>query len=432
MHKLLDKLRYPSQSGSWKQTLVVVWITEFVALIGFAMVLPFLPFYIEELGVSDPNQVKFWSGLVLSAQAVSMGIFAPIWGGLADRYGRKIMLERAMFSAAGIMALMGFVKTPQQLLVLRILQGCFTGTVPAATTLVASVVPRNLTGTALGWLQMGMYAGVSVGPLVGGVIADTLGYRTSFWVTAGCLLLSGLGVMRFVEEKFEPPTFAPGERRPRWWEGLASVARSRDLLTVLGTRFLTRTGVRTVGPVLPLFVATLLPQESRLATMTGIVTGASAAASSIGAVVLGRIGDRAGYRRVLLISAVAAAVFYALQAAVNNVNQLIMLQFCVGLSLAGTISSLTALLATLSPEGKHGAAYGLDTSVVSAANALGPMLGAALAVVLGNRAAFLVAGGILALAALVAGLMVPAPQKTPHAPPTQPGQCQQAPSAKIH
>ncbi len=429
MNRLLEKWRPSSHFASWKRTLVVVWISEFVALIGFAIVLPFLPFYIQELGVTDPNRVKFWSGLVLSAQAVAMGLFAPVWGGLADRYGRKIMLERAMFSAAGIIALMGFVQNPQQLVVLRILQGCFTGTVPAATTLVASVAPRDRTGFALGWLQMGIYAGVSVGPLVGGVIADTLGYRTSFWITGGCLLLAGLGVMLFVKEEFEPPAVEPGERRPRWWEGLASVARSRDLLTVLGTRFLTRAGVRTVGPVLPLFVATLLPQESRLATMTGIVTGASAVSSSIGAAVLGRIGDRAGYRRVLLISALAAAAFHGLQAAVHSVSQLILLQFCVGLALAGTLSSLTALLATLAPEGKHGAAYGLDTSVVSAANALGPMLGAALAVAWGNRAAFLVAGGILMLAALVVGLLVPAKKTSPASPIPQ-EQCRQAPAPK--
>jgi DHA1 family multidrug resistance protein-like MFS transporter len=159
--------------------------------------------------------------------------------------------------------------------------------------------------------------------------------------------------------------------------------------------------------VLPLFVAALLPESSRVATIAGVVTGASAAASSIGAVILGRTGDRVGFRRVLLVSAIASAIFYALQATVTNAPQLILLQFCVGAALSGTISSLTALLATLAPEGQQGAVYGVDTSVVSGANALGPMLGAALAVALNNRATFLLAAGIFALATLVIGWLLP-------------------------
>jgi DHA1 family multidrug resistance protein-like MFS transporter len=392
---------------SWQRTLVAVWIAEFVSLIGFAMVMPFLPFYVEELGVTDPAQVKFWSGLVVSAQAITMGIFAPIWGSVADRHGRKPMLARAIFGASVVITLMAFARSPQQLVALRLLQGCLTGTVPAATTLVASVVPRERIGFALGWLQMGVFGGISVGPLVGGLVADSFGFQTSFFITGACLFISGLGVLFFVHEDFKRPEPEPGKPRPRWWDGMTMAFKSRELLSVLGARLLTRTGARVLGPVLPLFVATLLPESSRVATMAGIVTGASAAASSIGAVVLGRMGDRVGYRRVLLISSATGALFYALQAAVTNTFQLILLQFCVGIAFSGTISSLTALLATLAPEGRQGAIYGVDTSVVSAANALGPMLGASLAVALGNRATFLLAAGVLALSTVLVGWFLP-------------------------
>jgi DHA1 family multidrug resistance protein-like MFS transporter len=160
--------------------------------------------------------------------------------------------------------------------------------------------------------------------------------------------------------------------------------------------------------VLPLFVAALLPESSRVATIAGIVTGASAISSSIGSVILGRLGDRVGYRRVLLISTILAAVFYALQAGVTNTIQLIILQFCVGASLSGTISSLTALLATLAPEGRQGSVYGMDTSVVSVANAVGPMLGASLAVALGNRATFLLAAVLFVFSAAFIALFLPA------------------------
>ena len=395
------------EASSWQRTLIVVWIAEFFGLIGFAMVMPFLPFYVQELGVSDPDEIKFWSGLIISAQAITMAIFAPIWGSLADRYGRKLMLERAIFGASVVLAFMAFVQTPQQLLVLRLIQGCLTGTVPAAMTLISTTVPRDRIGFALGWLQMGIFAGVSVGPLVGGVIADTLGYRTSFVVTSALLFLSGLGVLFFVREKFERPIDTDGEEQEHWWDGIALVFHSRDLMVILGGRFLTRTGARVVGPVLPLFVAVLLPESARIATMAGIVTGASAAASSVGSVALGRAGDRVGYRRVLLASALTTAVFYALQATVTNFTQLILLQICVGLAIAGTISSLTALLATLAPEGKQGSVYGVATSVTATSNAVGPMIGASLAVALSMRATFLFAAGVFVLAAVLIGFLLP-------------------------
>jgi len=415
MKKNTDKLRRAAvdeqePQPTWQRTLVVVWIAEFVALIGFSIVMPFLPFYVQDMGVTDEAQVKFWSGLLLSSQAVTMALFAPIWGSVADRYGRKLMLERAMFGATVIMTLMGFARTPQQLLLLRALQGCLTGTVPAATTLIASVTPKERTGFALGWLQMGVFAGISVGPLLGGLVADNMGYRASFLLTGACLFLGGMGVLLFVHEEFERPQPQAGAPRSHWWDGLVLALRSRDVLAVLGVRLMTRSGARITSPVLPLFVAALLPAESRVATIAGLTTGVSAAASSVGAVLLGQAGDRVGYRRVLLASSASAALFYALQAQVGNVAQLIFLQVCVGVALAGTISSLTALLATLAPQGQQGAVYGADTSVVAGANALAPLLGAAFAVAWGNRATFSLSAGVFVLAALVIAWLFPKPQ----------------------
>jgi DHA1 family multidrug resistance protein-like MFS transporter len=396
-----------STSASWQRTLVIVWCAEFISLVGFAMVMPFLPFYVEELGVTDPDQVKFWAGLIVSAQAVTMAIFAPIWGSVADRYGRKLMLERAMFGGAVILSLMAFAQTPQQLVILRLIQGCLTGTVPAATALIASIAPGDRKGFALGWLQTGVWAGVSIGPLLGGLVADTMGIRASFIVTGACLFASGLGVMLFVDEGFKRPAPKPDGVRSHWWDGVAMVLRSRDLLLVLGAQSLTRTAARVIGPVLPLFVATLLPESARVATMAGLVTGASAASSAVGSVVLGRMGDRVGYRRVLLTSAVAASVVYLLQATVNNIIPLILLQFGVGFALAGSISALTALLATLTPEEQTGSVFGVSTSVMAAANAIGPMMGASVAVAFGNRSTFLLASAVFMLAVVLIGLVLP-------------------------
>jgi DHA1 family multidrug resistance protein-like MFS transporter len=394
---------------SWRRTLAVVWIVEFVAMIGFSMVIPFLPLFVQEMGVTDDAQVKLWSGLLLGGQALTMGLIAPVWGSMADRYGRKLMLLRATLGATVVMTLMGFAQTPLQLLILRVIQGVLTGTVPAATTLIASVVPRERTGFALGLLQTGMFAGVSIGPLLGGIVADTLGYRYSFFLTGGCLLVAALGVFLWVHEDFTPVEPRAGGPRPPWWHGLAEVVRDRGPLIALLVRFLARTGMRVIEPILPLFVFTLMPPDSvvGVATMTGLVTGANAIASSLGAVVLGRMGDRAGYQRILFFSVLAGGIIYLVQGAVSNTMQLIILQFALGVAMAGTVSTLAALLARLVPEGRQGAIYGLDTSIVSGANALGPLAGSAIAVPLGNRAAFVLAGVLLLAAAAVVAWRVP-------------------------
>ncbi|MEJ2735242.1 MAG: MFS transporter, partial [Anaerolineae bacterium] len=374
---------------------------------GFAIVFTFLPYYIKELGVTELHQVELWSGVVFATQAVTMAIFAPIWGTLADRYGRKLMVQRAMFGGAVILAAMGFVQNVWQLAALRAIQGMLTGTVAAATTLVASSTPRERSGYALGLLQMAVWTGASVGPLLGGLVADTWGYRAAFWVTGILLFLAGLTVWRFVEEKFEPPARDQDQPKGRFWEGLGVVIHQRSLLSLFSIRFLVRLAVRMIGPVLPLFVQSLVPSTARLATITGLISGVQAGTSAIGAVTLGRASDRIGYRRVLLACTVAAAICYVPQFFVTTPWQLLILQGAVGLVMSGVLASISALLATLAPEGRQGAVYGVDASIVSAANAIGPLLGASVAATAGLRAPFPLTAGGLALAAGLAWLLVP-------------------------
>jgi DHA1 family multidrug resistance protein-like MFS transporter len=386
---------------TWQRNLYTLWVAELVAIAGFTVVLPFLPYYVQELGVMELEQVEFWSGLLFASKAIAMAIFSPIWGSIADRYGRKLMVERAMFGGAVVMGAMGFVQNVQQLVFLFALQGCLTGTIAAATTLVASSVPRQRSGRALGLLQVAVYSGASAGPLLGGLVADHFGYRTAFAVTGALLFLAGITVAIFVHEEFEPPHREAGSRKGGFWLGVRAVFRSRELLVVLGIELMMRLGTRIMGPLLPLFVQTLVPGEARVASLVGLITGLGAATSAVGAVLLGRASDRFGYRTVLLTCALGTAVVYVPQFFVTTPVQLLILQAVVGAAMGGGLAVIGALLANLSPEGRQGAVYGLDWSAVSAANGLGPMIGVAVAVGLGLRASFLFAAGIYGLAALV-------------------------------
>jgi len=391
----------------WQRNLYVIWVAEALAIVGFSVVFPFLPYYVQELGATSLKEAEMWSGILFASHAVLMGIFAPIWGSLADRYGRKLMVERAMFGGAVLLTAMGFVRNVPQLLFLRALQGCITGTVAAATTLVASGTPRERAGYALGLLQMAMYGGASVGPLLGGLLADAFGYRAAFWVTGALLLVAGLLVLFLVEEQFDPPAKESRTGSGGLWQGLVLVVRSRALLAVFGVRVIMRLGARIVGPVLPLFIQTLLPVGARVASVSGLISSVSAIASAIAAVVLGRFGDRLGYRRVLLACAMGAALFYVPQFFVTTPTQLLVFQAGVGLAMGGTLAMVSAMLAALAPEGRQGAVYGVDASVVSAANAVGPMLGASLAAGLGLRSVFLCAAAVFGLAALGVASLVP-------------------------
>jgi DHA1 family multidrug resistance protein-like MFS transporter len=314
-----------------------------------------------------------------------------------------------------VIALMGFTQNVWQLAILRAIQGILTGTVPAATTLVASSTPRERSGYALGLLQMAVWTGASVGPMLGGFVADTWGYRAAFWVTGGLLFVAGLTVWRFVQEDFHPPQRDKSKPERGFWYGLQLVARDRGLISLFSVRIIIRLAVRTQGPILPLFIQSLVPTTTRVASLAGLVSGVSAATSAVGAVTLGRASDRLGYRRVLLVCALLAAVLYVPQFFVSAPWELLVLQGAVGLVMSGVLASISALLANLAPEGHQGAVYGVDSSAVSAANAIGPMLGAAVAATLGLRMPFLLAASALSLAAVMGYTLIPRPK-----PPTSP------------
>jgi DHA1 family multidrug resistance protein-like MFS transporter len=252
--------------------------------------------------------------------------------------------------------------------------------------------------------------------LLGGFVADSLGYRVAFFVTGALLVLAGVGVVLFIKEEFQP---APAAKRQadgdteriglgrRFIGRMAPVLGSAALLGVLSVRLLMRTGIRLMGPVLSLFVESIVPPGARVATVAGTISGASAAAGAVGAIGLGRLGDRMGSRSIMIACALGAALSHGLQFFVRDSTALLLLQIVSGLAMGGSLASLSASLARLSPEGQEGIVYGIDATVVSLANAVAPMTGSALAAWLGLRAPFLVATGMFGVACVAAARLLP-------------------------
>ena len=393
----------------WQRTLYITFFAQLVTAVGFSSIFPFLPLYVKELGAVSDLSIEFLAGLVFSAQAFTMMITAPIWGTLADRFGRKLMVERAMFGGAVILLLMAFARSAEELVILRAIQGLLTGSVAAASALVASIAPRQRTGYAMGLLQVGVSAGVAFGPLIGGAIADEFGYSVAFYVTAGLLFLSGVLILIGVEEEFVPAGVLNGGVRSfmaKWREVLAA----QGVPMAYGIRFINRLGRMMIFPMIPLFIETLLKDVERINTFTGLVIGTEAASMTISAIYLGRLGDRIGHRRIIITSALMAAVLYLLQSLVIEGWQLLVLQALAGVAMGGILPGISALLARYTRIGDEGAVFGLDSSVQSAARTVAPMIGAGVALWFNLRATFIATALLYLVAGLFATWGLPQPK----------------------
>lgn len=389
----------------WKRTVAVMIVAQLFSATGFSVIFPFFPLYVEQLGTNTPLSIEFLAGLVFSIQGISMMIAAPIWGTLADRYGYKLMIMRAMFGGTILMALMAFVRTAEELVILRGLQGAVTGTVSAIDSLAAAVVPREHVGATMGIIQAAFWGGLSLGPLIGGVLADAFGYAMPFLVTSVLLAIAGVLILLFVEEVRIP---AEKQRRNSILTDWRRILSRPGIVWVYGSRFLGHLARTLVIPFAPLFVVTLLPEGSNTeATYTGIMVAISALTGAVSAYYLGRLGDRVGHRVILLVSGVFGCVIYFGEALVTNAYQLIALQALTGLAIGGTIASVSALLATYSDPTEAGAVYGLNSSVVSGATSIAPLIGALFAVQFGIRSTFVAAAVMFALVAVIAVYRLP-------------------------
>ncbi len=393
---------------SWKYTLGVICVAQVLSAVGFSMIFPFLPLYIEDLGSSSGLSTELLAGLVISAQGITMMISAPFWGVVADRFGRKKMIMRALFGGALTLAFMAFAQTAEQLILIRAVQGLITGTVSANNALVAAATPRHRVGFAMGALQVGLWAGVAVGPLLGGVLADLFGYSIPFLITAILLMAGGLVVLVGVSEDSSSLASESEKRRTSVLQSWKNVLGTSGVGLVLSLRFLSGLARMIIVPIAPLFVVSLVARGADASnTYAGMVMAVSAATSTLGAVYLGNLGDRISHRKVLFYCSTAAALLYLPQAFVADVWQLLLLQGLAGLVAGGMVSVPSALLSRYTDAQTAGAVYGMENSVISGSRAAAPLFGATVAIWLGMRGTFLATAFVFAIIAIIAWYFLP-------------------------
>ncbi len=397
----------------WIITLIVVAFAQALGAGGISLVYPFLPIYVQTLQDAHLINRELLAGLVIAAPPLMAAFTTPFWGRLADKYGRKKMVIRAMLCSAVILCLMGFAQTALVLILLRALQGLTSGLIAANMALVAGECPRERMGFALGTLQVGLFGGVAIGPIVGGVLAEQFGFQVPFFFTSAMLLLAGLLVALGVKETYAPAkdkslNIRPSEMLSAWRD----ILRLPGVRTVYSLRFLNGFAQRSLMPIAPLFVLALIPTAVASASAyAGLVLTVSAIATTVGSLLLGWISDKWGYRRILLGAAFVAMMFYIPQAFVGSVGQLLLFQALAGLAAGGVLSAPAAMLANFTALGDEGSVYGLDASVSSFANGMAPLTASIIAAFFGLRAVFAAVALYYLLILLIALQFLPKPKR---------------------
>jgi DHA1 family multidrug resistance protein-like MFS transporter len=376
----------------WRRNLYVLWTALFFGMVATTLIMPFLPLYVEELGVTDQDAVAMWSALLFSGNFLTQAVFSPLWGSLADRYGRKPMALRSFLSVAVFNYLMSYTTSVWQLLLARVLMGCLSGFIAASVAIVATGTPDEHLGYALGLLQTGQVAGTVVGPLVGGFLGEVMSFRTLFRVTGGMVFLSFLLVLLLVKETF---VRSPQSSSGGLLADMKLVGTNLGLLQMFVVLLLAQFSIQIVEPILTVYVKSLQPDAEHLTLMVGIIFAATGLANVLASPFLGRRGDSVGHGRLLFLTLLGAGIFYLPQALVRSPWQLLLLRVLLGIFLGGIIPCANALTGTLVAPELRGRAYGITSSAVALGNLVGPLAGGALASLFGLRSIFLVTGLLL-------------------------------------
>jgi hypothetical protein len=380
---------------SWKDNLRIAWLGSFLTGACISLVVPFMPIFVEQLGV-EPSQVTFYSGLAISVSAISAACVSPLWGILADRYGRKPMMIRAGLAMTITMGGLAFVPNVYWLLALRLLNGVFTGFVPNATALIASQVPKDKSGYALGTLSSGVVAGTLTGPFVGGMIAEVFGIRNVFLMVGGFLFLAAILTIFFIKEDFQP---VPKEKALPTKELFTSVKYPYLLFNLFATSFVIQVAAQSVGPILALYIRDL-GQKENLLFVSGLIVSSMGLSSMMSSGVMGRLGDKVGNHRLLIVAQAYSALIYLLCANASTPLELGIYRFLFGLGTGALVPGINALLSRMTPKAGISRVFAFNQVFFYLGGVIGPLAGSVVAEQFGYHSVFYATAACVALSCL--------------------------------
>lgn len=382
---------------NWKKNLYVAWIGCFFTGASISLVMPFIPIYIEQLG-APANRVEFYSGLAISATALSAAIVSPIWGNLADRKGRKLMMIRAAAGMTITMGALAFVPNVYWLLFMRFLNGILAGYIPNATAMIASQAPMDRNGWALGTLATGSVAGNLIGPSMGGFLAELFGMQNVFIITGLILLITTVLTIVYVKEDFKPVSrknMLPTK------EVFQQITRPGVLIGMFVTTLILQIGMTSISPILTLYIRELGGNTGNILFISGLIVSVSGVSAFVSAPVLGKIGDHVGNQNILFFGLVLAMVCILPMSIVQTPFQLGLLRFAMGFSTGALMPSINTLISKITPVEGVSRIFSFNQMFTNLGQVAGPLIGSAIANVMDYRAVFLITGLLIGLNILI-------------------------------
>lgn len=371
---------------SWKVNLISVWFGCFFTGLAISQILPFLPLYVSQLGVSSHEALSMWSGLTFSITFLVSAIVSPMWGSLADRKGRKLMLLRASLGMAIAILLQAYATNVWQLFLLRGLMGLTSGYIPNAMALVASQVPRERSGWAISTLSTAQISGVIGGPLMGGFLADHVGLRAVFFITAMLLVVSFLVTLFLIKEGVRP-TVSKADRLSGK-AVFATLPYPGLMISLFVTTLVIQLCNGSIGPILALFIKSMAPDSNNIAFLSGMIAAVPGVSALISAPRLGKLGDRIGTARILMATLIIAVVLFFAMSFVTSPFQLGVLRFLLGFADGAMLPAVQTLLVKYSSDQVTGRIFGYNQSFMYLGNVAGPLMGATVSAMAGFRWVF--------------------------------------------
>jgi len=327
-----------------------------MAMMSMNFGVPFIPYFIQELGVGDPEKLKIYTALSAALPAAGMGLSAPLWGILADRHGRKLMLVRAVFMAGLIFFALSISANVTQLLIFRLCQGIFTGTVSASSAFVASNTPDENLSWSFGMLASARFIGIMAGPAIGGMIAEGFGYRTSFMLGGIMMIVNGFLIYIFLKEKKIIKTV----KKEKHTGALSSVRflLKPSLIIILAMLFVLMMSRAVFSPYLALFVQEIRGTLEGSSRATGLISAFIAMMTAVSSILIGRAGSKMKKTDIVhysLLAGIAVSLF------LTTGSSLLFFAAFYGMtmfSVAGVEPILLTLASEKVPSEKRGSLFG--------------------------------------------------------------------------
>lgn len=382
------------------RNLLIMVVANFFVAASATMVLPFLSLYIETLGSFSDTYVQRWSGFIFGITFLIAFFVSPLWGRFGDKFGRKKILLITGYGIAISIFLMSYVESVAGLFFLRMFMGVVTGFIPTSMALISAQTKKEIAGKVLGTLQMGTVSGGLFGPLIGGLLADSVGFTYTFFITGVVISIATTFVLVAIKEVKINEKDEINQPKQTMKEVIRHIAADRVLVMIMIISMVVQTANFSIQPQLALYVGQLITAEN-IAFLAGLAFSVTGLGNFVATRFWGIQGDRIGHDKILLICLVMAGVFFIPQAFVTNIWQLIGLRFMFGIAIGGIIPCVTAYIRLAVPISMQGEVLGYNQSFRFLGNVIGPVTGGIVAGMWGISAVFYMSSFLFLITAVI-------------------------------